>query len=95
MKSNEVTIKQALEAFVDAHGLKEKLWETELRQKWDTIAGATIARYTKRFYVKNKKMYLETTAPVIKQEINYSKTVLIDTINKEIGDGFIKDIILL
>lgn len=95
MKSNEITIKQALEAFVDAHGLKEKLWEAELRQKWEAVAGVTIARYTRRFYVKNKKMYLETTAPVIRQEIEYSKTLLIENINKEIGEGFIKDIILL
>ncbi len=94
MKSNETTLKDALSAFLDTHGLKEKLLETQLRQKWETIAGKTIARYTKKLYVKKKKLYLEVTTPVIKQEISYSKSVLIEIINKEIEKDFVKDIVL-
>ena len=94
MKSNETTLKDALSAFLEAHGLQEKLLETELRQKWGTIAGHTIARYTQKLYVKKKKLYLEVTTPVIKQEITYSKSTLIEMINKEIGKDFIKDIVL-
>ena len=94
MQNNETTLKDALSNFLDAHGLKEKLLETELRQKWESIAGATIARYTKKLYVKKKKLYLEVTTPVIKQEIAYSKTSFIEIINKEIGKDFVIDIVI-
>lgn len=94
MRYNETTLKDALNAFVEAHGLKEKLLETELRQKWETIAGQTIARYTKKLYVKKKKLYLEVLTPVIKQEITYSKSTFIEIINKEIGKDFVTDIII-
>jgi hypothetical protein len=94
MKTNETTLKDALNDFVEAHGLKEKLLETELRQKWEKIAGATISRYTKKLYVKKKKLYLEVSTPVIKQEIAYSKSAFIEIINKEIGKDFVTDIII-
>jgi hypothetical protein len=94
VKTNETSLKDALNAFVEAHGLKEKLLETELRQKWESIAGATVARYTKKLYVKKKKLYLEVTTAVIKQEITYSKTGLLEIIRKEIGPDFVDDIIL-
>ena len=95
LKTNETNIKDVLDAFVDAHGLREKLLETELQQKWEQVAGSTIARYTKRFYVKKKVLYLEVTVPVIKQEIAYSKTKLIENINTIIGRDFIKDLVLI
>ena len=94
MKTNETTLKDALSNFLEAHGLKEKLLETELRHKWEVIAGQTIARYTKKLYVKKKKLYLEVTTPVIKQEISYSKSTFIELINKEIGKDFVTDIVI-
>jgi len=94
MKSNETTIKEVLDAFVEIHGLKEKLQETRLKQMWETIAGITVARYTTKLYVKKKKLYLEVSTPVIKQEISYSKSVFIELINKEIGKDFIREIVI-
>ena len=94
MKYNETTLKDALNAFVEAHGLKEKLLETELRQKWESIAGVVIARYTKKLYVKKKKLYLEVLTPVIKQEIAFSKSTLIEIINRDIGKDFVTDIVI-
>ena len=86
MRYNETTLKDALNAFVEVHGLKEKLLET--------LAGQTIARYTMKLYVKKKKLYLEVLTPVIKQEITYSKSTFIEIINKEIGKDFVTDIII-
>jgi hypothetical protein len=95
LKSNETNISEALEAFLSAHGLTEKLLETELRQRWEEIAGQTVAKYTRRFYVKKKIIYLEITVPVIKQEIVYSKSKLISNINSGLGKEFVTDIVLI
>jgi hypothetical protein len=94
LKHNETNLKDALDAFVEAHGLKEKLLESELEQQWEKIAGVVIARYTKKLYVKKKRLYLEVTTPVIKQEIAFSKSVFIEIINREIGKDFINDIVI-
>ena len=94
MKHNETSLKDALHEFIESYGLKEKLNETELREKWEKIAGTTISRYTKKLYVKKKKLYLEVSTPVIKQEITFSKSVFIEIINREIGAGFISDIVI-
>jgi hypothetical protein len=45
-RSNQQSLKEALESLVDSFGLRAKLDEQAIREAWGQLAGAMIARHT-------------------------------------------------
>ena len=94
-KSNDQTIKQAIELLLDTYHLKEKYLETSVVANWEEICGKTIASRTVEVYIKQKKLFLQLSSPMLKQEILLSKKKLIGLINEKSGGEVIKDIVLV
>ncbi len=94
-KSNDQTIKEAIDLLLETYHLKEKFMETSVTAHWEEISGKAIANRTSEVYIKQKKLYLKLTSPMLKHEILLSKNKLISLVNDKIGSEVIKDIVLL
>jgi predicted nucleic acid-binding Zn ribbon protein len=94
-KSNDQTIKEAIDLLLETYHLKEKYLETSVAANWEEISGKAIANRTQEVYIKQKKLYLKLSSPMLKQEILLSKKKLISLVNEKVGGEVIKDIVLL
>lgn len=86
------SIGEALSIFLEKNKWKGKAHELQLRQEWEKIVGATIAKYTRNISLKEKVLTIYTDVAALKQEILFSKAQLIVTINTWFGERAVEDI---
>lgn len=92
---NEITLKDALDRFIDGNKLRSKLNEQTLIASWQELVGKHIYSQTRDMFLKNDKLFIKIESSVIRQELSFIKTRLIQVINRRFGEGFIKEIVLL
>ncbi len=93
-KSNEHTLKEVLQAMVEAYRLKPKLHQTKVKSIWEKVMGATISRYTTDIKVRNKKLYLNISSAPLRQELTYGREKIKKMINEEIGEEYIEEVVI-
>ena len=54
--------------------------------------GKAIASRTHSIKLYNDKLVIQVTSAPLKQELNYSKNVLIEKINSELNEAYIKSV---
>ena len=90
-KSNEILLKDAIEAFLKENNLDTRLNETKLIGAWEEVAGKLIARHTNQMYVKNRVLFVKVDAAALREELMYQKSKLITKLNKAAGIEAIDD----
>lgn len=91
-KSNEILLKDAIEAFLKENNLDTKLNETRLMGAWEEVTGKLISRHTLQMYVKNRVLFVKVDAAALREELTYQKTKLVKKLNKVAGIEAIDDI---
>jgi len=94
-RAGEISLKEALDRLVNAYKLKPKLNEAKLTERWEHIVGKMIEKHTRNLYLKNSKLYIKLDSAVIKQELMYQRTSIIDKVNAELGGKYVDEIIFL
>lgn len=93
MRRNEQTLGEAIKEMLRALRLDDKLNESKLIHSWEEIVGKMIANHTRDIYIKNKKLIVKLDSPALKNELSYSKTKMLKTLNDAAGEEVITDII--
>ena len=93
-KSNEQSIKDVISEMLSYYQIKDKLAEVDIVQQWEKLMGKLIAKNTQKIYIKDKKLFLYIESSALKQELTYSKSKIIDIINKESGTSLIHEVII-
>lgn len=91
---NEKTLKEALAGLLHDFHLEEKINERRLTENWERMFGKTINKYTRKIYVKDKKLFLTIDSASLKQELLFNKGKMMERINGEIAPGMIEEVIL-
>jgi len=92
---NEISLKQAIDKFIDQYNLRIKFDERRITESWKEIAGEMIYKHTTDLYVKDKTLVLTVNSPVAKQEILFLKGRMKVVINRFLGKELIHDIKVL
>ena len=85
------TIRELLKAY----RLEARFDATELVNLWPEIVGPAIANRTSRIFVKNEVLFVEVSSPPLKQELNLSKSRLLQLIEQRLGKQMVKEIIIM
>lgn len=93
-KSNEHTLKEVLQAMVEAYRLKPRLHQTKIKSIWENAMGASIAKYTSDIKVRNRKLYLNISSAPLRQELSYGREKIKKMINEEIGEEYIEEVVI-
>lgn len=93
-KSNEVTLKDAIEALMDHYHIGDRYRFEQVKQKWEEIVGKMIAQRTEKMNIKYKTLYLTVNSSVIQQELQMMKTLIIKRVNEEAGREIITNVII-
>ncbi len=89
-----VSLGQAIRQFLQKSKLKNEMYSVELPHIWEQIMGKTSARYTSKLEIFQQKLIVHTTEAALKQEIVYSKTIIIARINEAFNEQLINEVVV-
>jgi len=92
-KTNTQSLKDVLKSYVQENNLDRKLNEIDLIKSWETVMGKTVSRYTRNLYIQNNTLFVETTSPIVRNELLMMKEEIRIRLNEMVGKEIIKAII--
>jgi hypothetical protein len=92
-KSNTQSLGSVLKSYVRENNLERKLNELDLIKSWESVMGKTVSRYTGNLYIQNSTLFVETTSPIVRNELLMMKEEIRVRLNEVVGEELIKAII--
>lgn len=93
-RSRTMTLNEVLKEYRSEMNIDTRLKEVSLINAWEDIAGRAIARRTSKVYLKDGKLFIYLTSPVVRNELSMAKESLRERLNEEAGEDLVKEIIL-
>lgn len=94
-KAEGITLKEAVQDLLSTYRLKDRFDEAQLIASWEKMMGAPIARRTNKIFIRNKVMFVELNSAPLKQELNGSKSKVLELFRKEFGHDIVNEIIFM
>ena len=94
-RSNDISLKEGLEALVRTYRLQGRLNEVTVVSSWERVMGKAVALKTQEVYVNKGRLFVRLTSAPLKHELVMAKTRVADLINAEVGETVIKEVIFL
>lgn len=94
-RSDDVTIKQAVEKLLDVYRLRRKFDETSIVTAWPELIGSAIANRTQQIYIRDKKLFVRVESAVIKNELAMMSRQIIGRVNEYVGKVVIEEFVIL
>ncbi|HEY0245873.1 MAG TPA: DUF721 domain-containing protein [Mucilaginibacter sp.] len=95
MRSNDKSLKEAIEQMLQVYKIKRRYDETGIIAAWPDLVGKSVANRTKELFIHDKKLFLRIESSVIKNELILMRTQIINKINEDAKGILIEDIIFL
>ena len=93
-KSNEQSLKEAINSLLEAYHLKEKMNELELVSCWAKIMGKSVAGKTREITIRKKKLYIKLDSAPLRHELMMHKQQIIDLLNEHFHEEVVNEVIL-
>jgi predicted nucleic acid-binding Zn ribbon protein len=90
---NEMSLGEAIRAYLKAMGLDKKLKEISFINSWEEVLGKSVSRVTSNIYLQNQILFVELNSSVVRHQLQMMKSGIIDALNKKAGEVMIKDIV--
>mgnify|MGYP006281959329 CR=1 FL=1 len=87
-------IDSLLDQFVKAHGLERGLAEYRLMKSWNDLLGVSIAKKTRKMYIRNRTLFVVLYSSVVRNELDMMKDTLLKRLNEAAGMRVIDNIVL-
>ena len=94
-RTNDKSLKEAIEQMLQVYKIKRKYDETGIKASWPQVVGKSVANRTKEIYIHDKKLFLRIESSVIKNELILMRSQIIEKINNETHSVLVEDIIFL
>jgi len=93
-RSNEYTLRKAIEEFIKTFRLENKLNESGALHSWEKVVGPVVAKHTLNLSIRDKVLYVKVDSSALRNELLFSKEYIITSINKEVGHPVIEELVL-
>ncbi|MDX2002685.1 MAG: DUF721 domain-containing protein [Chitinophagales bacterium] len=94
LRSNEKTLKEAIQDLVNSYRLKDKMQETRIVTGWEELMGKTIARCTQDVYLQRSTLVICLTNATVRNELLYSREKIKDMVNEFVGEELVKEVVV-
>ncbi|MEI7510122.1 MAG: DUF721 domain-containing protein [Flavobacterium sp.] len=91
--SNENSISEVLQQFIQQNRLESGMDKIDAEQAWKSLMGNGVNSYTQEVILKGTTLYVKLTSAVLREELSYGKQKIIAMLNEELRKDIIKDII--
>lgn len=92
--SNESSISEVLQQFIQANKLEAGMDKIDVEQAWKSLMGNGVNSYTQEVILKGTTLYVKLTSAVLREELSYGKQKIIAMLNEELRKEIVKDLIL-
>ncbi len=93
-KKNDLSLQDAMKDMIQELHIGPQLSETRVKSLWEELMGKTISTYTSNIAVRKNVLYLTILSAPLKQELSYGKDKIRTLLNKELGEEFIKEVVI-
>lgn len=93
-KTNEQSIKEVLKDLVETYRLKSKLNQSKVEELWKNLMGKTVTEHTTGLRIRNQKLYVTVDSAPLRQELSYSRGDILMKLNQELGESFLKEVLI-
>lgn len=93
-KKNDLSLQEAMQDMLQEFRLKPRYDETRVKMLWEKLMGKTIATYTSAVTVRKNVLYLTILSAPLKHELSYAKEKIKNLLNEEMGEEYIKDVVI-
>ena len=90
----EMHIGDALKGFIRKSNLKNGIRAVQIEEVWGKLMGKTIAKYTDKVQIINKKLFIHTNIGPLKNELQFQKPQIIARVNELFGEVVITEVII-
>lgn len=94
-KGNTQHIGQAIEQLLKSYHLKPKFDEANLIASWERLVGKSVAKRTKRVFLRNRVLFVELDSPAMKNDLNLHKTQILQLFSTEFGSDLVRELVIM
>jgi predicted nucleic acid-binding Zn ribbon protein len=87
-------LSELIKEFYEQHRGSEYLDEVKLINSWPKVVGPFIASHTIDLSIKNHVLFVRVDSDALRNELNYSKSLLIRNLNELVGKEILREIVL-
>lgn len=91
--NDDFSIGDAMKEFMKTNKLESGLDIVNVKETWFKMMGPAIKNYTTAIELKRNTLYIQLNSSVVKQELEYGKSKIIQMLNEELGKDLIKEIV--
>ena len=85
-------MKIAMQAYLKAMGMDQKMLELEVLSKWEKLMGEAVDKRTESKEIRDGVLHLKLNSSVMRDELFQNRSVIIKRINEEAGFEIIHDV---
>lgn len=93
--SNDQTIKEAIEAWINQLRNKDKFYQGMVVDEWHNVVGDIISKETESLFFKGNNLYVKVKSQALKHELEFAKKKLVKNLNKKVGKDIVNEIMFL
>ena len=94
-RTNDKTLKEAIEQMLQVYKLKRKFDETSLIAAWPELMGRSVANRTKQIYIRDRKFFVRLESSVLKNELVMIRSQIVEKLNERAGSKVIDEMVIL
>ena len=83
-----------IKEFYEQHRGSDYLDEVKLINSWPKVVGPFIASHTIDLSIKNQVLFVRVDSDALRNELGYSKSLLIRNLNEMVGKEILREIVL-
>ncbi len=95
MNEDGYTLAELINEFYKRHNRENSLDEMKIVESWKSVVGGFIAAHTLDLRITKGVLYVKVDADSLRNELLYSKTILMRNLNRVSGTNLLKDIIII
>lgn len=95
MNDNQSSIGELIKEFYKQHHRENAFEEMKVLESWRSVVGDFISDHTLDLRIVRNVLYVKVDADSLRNELMYSRTSLLNNLNKVAGMELLKDIVFI
>ncbi len=88
-RSKTLNISEIISDLLKEQGLEGKLAENRLINSWEDLLGRSVARITKKLYIKDRTLYVSLGSSIVRNELVMIRDEIVKRLNERAGSEII------
>lgn len=90
---NNKALGDVIRELLHDYNLEGKLSQARIIEAWPKVTGDMITKHTRDLFIKGRTLFVYLDSPALKNELSYSKSKILEELNKHVGEEVITNIV--